>query len=294
LSLGRVVNDRLECAYHGWQFDQQAQCRLIPATPDLTPSATLKACAYQTQLAYDLIWVRLKQSALVPASSREPTPAQAKAKASDQAWSLPVFAAETQDKLRKTNCGPYWVDTSAPRIVENFLDMAHFGYVHEDWLGDRGHTAQAPYQVHGTDTGLLVTQCFAWQPRSSVHATGGSMVEYSYEVVSPYCAVLTKVPEASQVAIADFRESIALFVCPVEPEKSLVWFRLAMNDFSSPDQDLQAFQDTIFSQDKPVLESQKPKRLPLDPKAEMHSSADKASVAYRRYLKRLGIQFGVC
>jgi phenylpropionate dioxygenase-like ring-hydroxylating dioxygenase large terminal subunit len=286
LSLGRVVDNRLECAYHGWQFDRQAQCRLIPATPELGPSAALKACQYQTQVAYDLIWVRMSSSDSLGSSGEQ-------AKASPDVG-LPLFAAEHEPKLRKTACGPYWVDTSAPRIVENFLDMAHFGYVHEHWLGDRTHTAQAPYQVQDTDTGLLATQCFAWQPKSSVHATGGSLVEYTYEVVSPYCAVLTKIPEATQVAIANFKESIALFVCPVEPEKSLVWFRLAMNDFNAPDQDLQAFQETIFSQDKAVLESQKPKRLPLDPKAEMHSAADKASVAYRRYLKRVGIQFGVC
>ena len=43
----------------------------------------------------------------------------------------PVFGAEDEPRLRKVNCGPYDVATSAPRIVENFLDMAHFGYVHE-------------------------------------------------------------------------------------------------------------------------------------------------------------------
>jgi phenylpropionate dioxygenase-like ring-hydroxylating dioxygenase large terminal subunit len=287
LSLGRVVGDRLECAYHGWQFDTQAQCRLIPAIPELTPSTQLKACQYETRLAYDLIWVRLSQKDRVAAGSST--------RVSDASHAeLPLFSAEHEAKLRKTACGPYWVDTSAPRIVENFLDMAHFGFVHEHWLGDRAHSAQAPYQVQESAAGVLATQCFAWQPKSSVHATGGSMVEYSYEVVAPYCAVLTKIPEASQVAIANFKESIALFVCPVEPERSLVWFRLAMNDFASADSDLQAFQETIFSQDKPVLESQKPKRLPLDPKAEMHSAADKLSVAYRRYLRLLGIQFGVC
>ncbi len=291
LSLGRVVENRLECAYHGWQFDGQAQCRLIPATPELVPSPSLKACHYQTRLAYDLIWVRMNSVEQFHAgSAHSPSDGHQSVQTPD----LPVFAAEHDSRLRKTGCGPYWVDTSAPRIVENFLDMAHFGFVHEHWLGDRSHTSQVPYRVEETVTGLLSTQCFAWQPKSSLHATGGSMVEYTYEVVSPYCAVLTKLPEATRVAIADFKESIALFVCPVEPERSLVWFRLAMNDFVSPDQELQKFQDTIFSQDKPILESQIPKRLPLDPKSEMHSAADRGSIAYRRYLKRLGIQFGVC
>jgi hypothetical protein len=43
-----------------------------------------------------------------------------------------------------------------------------------------------------------------------------------------------------------------------------------------------------------VLESQTPKRLPLDLRAELHTRADRASSAYRRYLSRLEITFGVC
>ena len=114
---------------------------------------------------------------------------------------------------------------------------------------------------------------------------------------APYTAVLTKVPDPATVALADFRESIALFVCPVTPETSRVWFRLAMNDFDSPDTKLQAFQHTIFTQDQPVLESQRPKRLPISdsaPVQELHSAADRSAAAYRRHLRALGIGFGVC
>ena len=40
-------------------------------------------------------------------------------------------------------------------------------------------------------------------------------------------------------------KSIALFVCPVAPERSRVWFRLAVNDVASSDATLRAFQDMI-------------------------------------------------
>jgi phenylpropionate dioxygenase-like ring-hydroxylating dioxygenase large terminal subunit len=55
---------------------------------------------------------------------------------SDAQTSLPA-EAEADAALRKMNCGPYDVAASAPRIVENFLDMAHFSFVHEGWLGLR-------------------------------------------------------------------------------------------------------------------------------------------------------------
>ena len=127
-----------------------------------------------------------------------------------------------------------------------------------------------------------------------MHATALAQVEYTYEVTAPYSAVLTKLPDAARVSIEGYRESIALFICPLGPEISRVWFRLAVADFESTDARLREFQHTIFMQDKPVLESQNPKLLPLDLRAELHTIADKASSAYRQHLKQLGITFGVC
>ena len=147
--------------------------------------------------------------------------------------------------------------------------------------------------MHSTPTGLRATGCKAWQPQSNLHSTTPAQVEYSYEVTAPYAAVLTKVPDADSVAMTGYRESIALFICPLSPERSRVWFRLAVADFASSDQTLRDFQHTIFTQDQPVLESQSPKRLPLDLRAEVHTAVDKASSAYRRFLSQQSINFGV-
>jgi phenylpropionate dioxygenase-like ring-hydroxylating dioxygenase large terminal subunit len=244
----------------------------VPALPAFTPPATHCVKALAVREAYGLAWVRLAPGAIA----------------------MPPFAAEDDTRLRKLLCGPYAVEASAPRIVENFLDMAHFSFVHEGWLGARSRTAIDDYRVEETPTGLRAIECKAWQPQSTVHSTAPAQVEYTYEVTAPYTAFLTKVPEAGSVARGDWREAIALFICPAQAERSVVWFRFAMGDFDSPDEKLRAFQDTIFRQDQPVLESQHPKRLPLDLRAELHTSADRASSAYRRYLSRQAITFGVC
>lgn len=272
LSLGRVEAGRLECPYHGWQFAPSGQCVHAPALPAFTPPAAHCVQAYGAREAHGLVWVRMAPGEVA----------------------LPAFAAEDDARRRKLNCGPYVVETSAPRLVENFLDMSHFAFVHEGWLGARGHGAIADYRVEDTPTGLRATQCKAWQPQSNLHSTAPAQVEYTYEVTGPYTAVLTKVPESGTVAVQDWREAIALFVAPVEPERSVAWFRLAVADFDSPDAKLREFQDTIFRQDQPVLESQTPRRLPLDLRAELHTAADRASSAYRRHLARLGITFGAC
>ena len=277
LSLGRVVGGELECPYHGWRFAAGGRCTHMPAAPDFQPGPRHGAHGFAAQEAYGMLWVRLAEP------ERPPLPIHA----------LPRFTAEDEPRLRKTTSGPYVVAASAPRIIENFLDMAHFGFVHEGWLGSREHTAIAPYEVRPTPYGVLATGCRAWQPRSSIHAESGAEVEYSYEVTAPYMAVLIKQPEPGSSAIDNHHEAIAMFVCPVTEESSVVWTRMAMNDFDSPDARLIEFQDHIFGQDRPVLESQRPKRLPLAPDAEAHGAADRLSTAYRRYLRQAGIHFGV-
>ena len=281
LSLGRVVHGAaqsvLECAYHGWQFSaglggesgRVGRCTLVPALPDFVPPAGHCATVFAAREAYGVVWVRLQ---------------------ADSVDEIPAFAAGLDAGLRQVHCGPYEVATSAPRVVENFLDMAHFGFVHEGYLGARDATALADYAVTETAQGPVATGCRAWQPRSHAQAASGADVSYSYAVVAPYCAVLTKIPDAQSTP---HRESIALWVCPISPESSRVWFSLAVTDFSIAAQSLRDFQDTIFMQDKPILESQSPARLPLDPRAELHTAADKMSAAYRRYLRGIGLTYGV-
>ncbi len=293
--MGRIQDDHLECPYHGWQFGPSGRCAFVPALPSYQPPPSHCARTFQVGEKYGLIWVQVN-------SPNSEGNAQAKAVAvADDAGNrveIPAFDSEHDAHLRKLNCGPYDVATSAPRIIENFLDMAHFGFVHTGWLGTREATAIDDYRVETTLTGLRATQCRAWQPQSSLHATAPAQVEYTYEVTAPYSAVLTKLPDphrlAGSAAAVDYRESIALFICPISAEVSRVWFRLAVADFESSDDKLREFQHTIFMQDQPVLESQTPKRLPLDLRAELHTPADKASSAYRRHLKRLGITIGVC
>ena len=277
LSMGRVENGHLECPYHGWQFASGGQCVKVPAVPDFVPPATQRVKSFDVQEAYGLVWVRLQEGEAENANAPV----------------LPAFAAEADEHLRKVNCGPYDVAASAPRIIENFLDMSHFGFVHEGWLGSRDATAMAAYKVESTATGVLATGCKAVQPQSNLHSTSAAEVEYTYEVTAPYTAVLTKIPEEG-TSKQGWREQIGLFICPITPDTSRVWFRLAVADFESTDAQLREFQHTIFVQDQPVLESQLPKALPLDPRAEMHSAADRMSSAYRRYLKASGITFGVC
>ncbi len=268
LSLGRVADGALECAYHGWRFEGAGRCVAVPALPAFTPPASHHACALRVRDAHGLLWVAGSDA---PESEPQAPPALLE---------LP---------RRRLLCGPYDVATSAPRVVENFLDTAHFGIVHEGWLGDRSHLEVPDYEVRPDAQGRPgVPEYRAWQPQGSAAAAGGSWVRYRYQLLSPYAALLEKQAEGDAP-----REAYALWVCPLEPDRCRVWFTIFTSHAQRSDAELIAFQDRIFLQDRPILESQRPRTLPLAGD-EVHSAADRLSMAYRRWLRSERITYGVC
>jgi phenylpropionate dioxygenase-like ring-hydroxylating dioxygenase large terminal subunit len=272
LSIGVIENDQLICAYHGWRFAGSGRCIHYPALPALTPPATACARTYRAAERYGLIWVCI----------------------GDPRREVPPFPEYDDTNLRKVLCGPYEVAASGPRIVENFLDMAHFPFVHAGILGEQPKNEVCDYKVgpfdDGADgTGIIATECFFWQPRTNSLAHGGTMVEYAYRVVRPLTAILTKIPEQA----GGFREAISLHVQPVAEEASVVWIVLAMTNFEQSEANLRQFQDTIFLQDKPIVENQMPKRLPLARGEELSLRSDRMSLAYRAYLREQGLRYGV-
>jgi phenylpropionate dioxygenase-like ring-hydroxylating dioxygenase large terminal subunit len=293
LSLGRVLHHlhgaRLECPYHGWQFagDAAAQqtstacgrCAHVPAAPTFDPPATHAVKTFESVEHSGLVWVRLlpADSALIPPGLESPPPFDA--------WIEPTW--------RQVLCGPYEVATSAPRLVENFLDLSHFGFVHEGWLGARSHAQVETGQVEEVPGGLVARNCRAWQPRAYAGASAGAWVSYRYDVPHPFAAILRKdAAEGDPVSNA-----IALFICPDTNESCTAWFAMATLGDPSDDEELIEFQDTVFAQDRPVVESQTPRRLPIGKNgvvSEVHGPADRMSASYRRYLKRLGVSLGVC
>ena len=54
-----------------------------------------------------------------------------------------------------------------------------------------------------------------------------------------------------------------------------------------------AFSRAAMLQDQAIVESQSPQRLPLDPRAEFSLGADRLALAYRRWLRGIGLTYGV-
>ena len=182
------------------------------------------------------------------------------------------------------------VKVSAPRAIENFLDLAHFPFVHPGTLGEEPFTEVKDYDAVILEEGneVLAQKCLFWQPNAMPTATEGYEVEYVYRVPHPYCAILYK----ANAIDMNRMDVVAIFVQPVSEEECNANMFLAMIDDQNSDTAIRSFQLMIFAQDKPILENQIPKRLPLNLRAEMSVRCDALSTAYRRWLHKRDVRFG--
>jgi phenylpropionate dioxygenase-like ring-hydroxylating dioxygenase large terminal subunit len=169
--------------------------------------------------------------------------------------------------------------------------MAHFPYVHTNILGAEPWTEVVDYDVEVDPlTGeLWAKRCRFYQPVAAATATTGQITEYAYRVPHPYCVMLYKTYPVDPSRM----DVIALFLQPVSQESVRAHNFLCMLDEVNTDTQMRRFQHLIFGQDKPILENQIPKRLPLDARAEVAIRADKMSIAYRRWLSDRGVTYAV-
>ena len=187
--------------------------------------------------------------------------------------------------------GVFRVHVSAGRAIENFLDMAHFPYVHTGILGAEPHTEVKEYDVEISETRdeIVATRCRFFQPRAAVASTEGAEVDYIYRVPHPNCAILYKSSPCDPVRL----DAIFMFLQPMGEELVGAHTGMCIIDDNAQPGEIRHFQQVIFGQDKPILENQYPRRLPLDPRAETPIRADKSAIAYRRWLSRKGLTWGV-
>jgi len=250
----------------GTQYVWQPTADLPESAPfDVGKTGTL----VKSQIEYGYIWASLGD---------DPEP-------------LFPFPEYRESDRRFVPTGMFGVNVSAGRAVENFLDMGHFPYVHTGILGEEPHTEVKEYDVEVSETRdeVLATRCRFYQPQAALASDEGADVEYTYRVPHPNCSILYK----SSPNDPERRDAIYLFVQPIGPENTLAHTGMCILDEENTDKSIRYFQQTIFGQDKPILENQVPKRLPLDPRAETPIRADKSAIAYRRWLSGKGLTYGV-
>jgi vanillate O-demethylase monooxygenase subunit len=258
LSAGKVVtaNDgtaRLACGYHGWRYDASGQCDLIPALGregDVSKRAVLRA-AYGVTEAYGLIW-------LAPSEPLAPLPA------------FPEWETSGMDHARsrvvRTTAG-------AGQLIDNFLDAAHFPFVHAASFGVSAllETGEITTDGHAV-SGVFTTP----------YRDGGDVV--SHRVIK------TAGPSATahvRLELPNVTIGILLCCLPESSASTRIFKLITRSDLNGDPARLEAFvkeEDQILDEDLAILERYPSPGLPLDLRAELHTRVDRLSIAWRRVM----------
>ena len=267
LTLGTSDEEGVICPYHGLRFGEGGRCNRIPSSPGQAIPAKLNLVSYAVEERYGLVWVCIAPDPENPSS-------------------LPVMPHWEDTGFQQINCPHFDVACFAGRQVEGFLDVAHFAWIHTETFADPDNQEVPPYTPVETDYGFSVDY---WSsvgnyPASSAHRApeGFSWLRH-FEMHLPFTATLTiHFPGEARLIIMNAAS-------PVSARKTRMFAPIARNvDLHIPVEDVHAFNHRVFEEDRLMVETQRPERLPLDLTLEAHIPADRSSIAYRRGLKKMG------
>jgi vanillate O-demethylase monooxygenase subunit len=267
LSAGNLCGNELQCAYHGWRFDSEGRCTLVPAIgpTDRIPQRAQLRRAWGVQEHCGLLWLAPEEPLCPPHEFSEWD-----ADGFEQIWTTMVTTP-----------------VSAGQLVDNFLDASHFPFVHRETFGDdkaarvvddgitrEGWTVRTEFSTwyRNFDDPLVETgQHEAVQPQDLLKQGSASLTVYlrlRFPVTGATMAIL--------------------FCCtPETAERTRVIKLVARDDMGG---DLHriartvADEDRILSEDLAILERYHSMELHLDPRVELHTKGDRLSLAWRRLL----------
>lgn len=200
LSRGTVIDGCLVCPYHAWRFDDQGRCVHVPSHPDRPIPNRSTIRTYPVIEQQGLIWMC-------------PTP-------SVPLRPPPRFPVADNPSLRRFSIervvtGPFdwW--------VENFMDISHVPFVHDDSFGGK-HPCVETYPVTRWDNEL------GYRGRVVVEYHYGLMARLIHGTLRPYTEDLqfeVTLPGNVQVTIdmsGGRKQALALLATPIDDNTTRV------------------------------------------------------------------------
>jgi phenylpropionate dioxygenase-like ring-hydroxylating dioxygenase large terminal subunit len=257
LSVGMIEPGGVRCAYHGWRYSPAGECTEIPATPDGPLPIGQCLQTFEAALEYDIVWVRLDGSA---------------------GTTIPANPSWADASMRVLMGAPYTWPTSALRRVENFVDLAHFAWVHDGTLGRRDEPVP-PIPIVSRVGGELR---FHYDPPAMQPEREALYGHSRYRMPMP-CTV-----DIEFHVETGARRHLWMTASPLDEQTCRAfWFVSRDDDLDGDDAPYIAFQQIILDQDEPVVCNQDPPELVLEPGFELSVRTDRVSIEYRRWLREL-------
>jgi vanillate O-demethylase monooxygenase subunit len=185
---------------------------------------------------------------------------------------------------------PRHTTVSAGQLVDNFLDATHLATVHAGTFGVTDDPTVPPFDVERNGW-LASSECtLPYQNHDDpLVATG------EHPLVQPQVLFKQVLGPTTALVRLGFpltgRTIVFLFACTPETRDRTRLFKLMARDDFDGDAarmaEALAFEDRVLDEDLVVLEAYDEMGLALDLRTEVHTRADKLSVAYRRLLADL-------
>ncbi len=150
LSLGKVIGERLQCGYHGLEFDATGACVKVPGQTTVPPGAQVPR--YPVAERWGTIWVWPGEASADPALIP------------DFHW----FDAQGWVAPR----GYFHVKCHYQRIIDNLLDFNHLQFVHTRTIGNDA-IADIPSKTRRTGRGLEQTRWILDRPPPPLFGRAG-------------------------------------------------------------------------------------------------------------------------
>ena len=276
LSLGQIIDCRLECPYHGWQFDEKGDCVRIPAREEMATVMNRKVRKYHATESGGMIWVCL---------------------ADEPKYAPPVFPELNDKSFRVLKGKPYDWKTSTPRRLENFVDFAHFSYVHDGTIGSRDNPRVEPVKVWREDNVMRFDRSGVKEPGVGKKKELLGLTDDWIEPTNIYHVTMPHTVHLKRIFPGDQHYILFMAASPVDATTTRSFWWQARDFGTSEEHDafFLDFEDIVLAEDKPIIESQTPIQMDLAGELARQEMpvrhADIVSVEYRRWLLELTNEF---
>jgi vanillate O-demethylase monooxygenase subunit len=249
LSMGRVLGDRLECGYHGMQFDGKGCCVTAPTNGTIPPGADIPA--FSVIARYGLLWIWLG----------DPEAANPDDIFEVRHWDDPAWGCTEGDDMI--------VACHHLLIADNLLDPSHVAWVHPGSFAGQG-TDDTPMETTIADDGVTVWRWLHDTSPPPFYAPylpfeGNCDRKQQYEVRYPSNALITAVfapagtgGEAQPLPPETFVMDSYNFLTPVDERTTrYFWFqtRNVAPDDAAVSRAFAASVKAAFAEDKVILEA---------------------------------------
>jgi phenylpropionate dioxygenase-like ring-hydroxylating dioxygenase large terminal subunit len=264
LSKGKVIADRIACPYHGWQYDGDGKCALVPSLGDKKPPGRAKVDSYPVQEKYGIVFAFLGD---LPEAERPP-----------------LYEIEEYDDpaWREHEIIMLELDCFYERSMENGIDPIHNEFVHPAQGSPQPVAGSVSYPETPWGSGVHGNYTETGTKRSDKH---GMKSDTTFLNAGTWHhgpnTLVTWITFKKDTSLHQY-----LFEAPIDGDRTKIYFVNLRSFRLGPENDERIRNANVYvtGEDISILENLYPVRTPATRVRELLTPGDKTILRYRDFL----------